>query len=259
MENLVVMTFQSVQDANAAINKLKELDDIGDIVIYNQVLIRKDSEGLFTIIYHEGPDTTDLPVKGALVGSLFGLVGGPIGLAAGVLAGLFAGTVDENNTEVFYKEILNRVKSHLKEGSYALLLDVEEISTFMIDSYMAVLSERVFRANMEDVFDEFDDKQKEKLDEEIEEEGMELKRAAQKDKAAINEKIEQLKSKRNERVERMNRRRENARKQLHDKVENLKKKLESAGRSRKSWLQAHKIKLEGKLRKLNLEVNSALL
>ena len=259
MENLVVISFQNLQKANEAINKLKELDDIGDIVIYNQALIRKDAEGLFTILSHEGPDTIDIPVKGALIGSLLGLVGGPIGLAIGVLTGLLAGTVDENNTEVFYAEILKKVKDHLQEGSYALLLDVEEISTFMIDSYMAVFGEKIFRANMENVYDVFDNKQKEELDEEIKEQEMELKRAAQKDKAAIEEKIRQLKDNREERKERMKRRKETARKQLQDKITNLKKKLNSADRNRKSWLHTHKEKIEGKLRKVNSEIDTVLL
>jgi len=258
MENLVVISFQLLQNADDAANKLKELDNIGDIVIYNQVLIRKDSAGLFTILNHEGPDTIDLPVGGALIGSLLGLIGGPIGLAIGALTGLLAGTVDENNTEVFYGEILKKVKDHLQEGSYALLLDVEEISTFMIDSYMVLFSEKVFRANMEDVYDAFDDKQKEKLDEEIKEQEMELKRAGQKDKAAIEEKIRKLKAKREERKERMKIRKETARKQLQGKIKNLKTKLNSAGRNRKSWLHAHKEKLEGRLRKLDSDINTVL-
>jgi hypothetical protein len=55
MENLVVITFPDAKNTIEALNKLQELDQLGD-TIYNYALIRKIGGDQFDLIQHEGVD-----------------------------------------------------------------------------------------------------------------------------------------------------------------------------------------------------------
>jgi hypothetical protein len=68
MENLVVASFIDPRDANGGLNKLKELDELGDIVIYNMVLIRKTAENHFEFLYNEAPIPMTCPRRERLSG-----------------------------------------------------------------------------------------------------------------------------------------------------------------------------------------------
>jgi len=83
MESFIVAIFKDVQHANEGLGKLKELDQLDEIVIYNMAMVRKKGDHQFEYLYHDGPDTQDLPAEGAVIGSLVGLIAGPIGMAIG--------------------------------------------------------------------------------------------------------------------------------------------------------------------------------
>src|SRR5258708_34913229 len=78
MENLVVSTFQDAVNASEGLKKLQELDGIGDIIIYNVVMIRKTAESQFDLLFQDGPDYEGRPALGALGGSVIGAIGGPL-------------------------------------------------------------------------------------------------------------------------------------------------------------------------------------
>ena len=52
MENLAVITFHNIQDATGGLNKLKELDEHNDIILYNILLVRKNGESQYELLYH---------------------------------------------------------------------------------------------------------------------------------------------------------------------------------------------------------------
>ena len=78
MKSLVVATFEYLQNANNAIEKLFELDQLGDIVLCDLVLIRKQGENSFEFMYHNGPDAEYLPDGGLITGLLVGAIGDSI-------------------------------------------------------------------------------------------------------------------------------------------------------------------------------------
>jgi uncharacterized membrane protein len=253
MENLVVASFIDPRDANGGLNKLKELDELGDIVIYNMVLIRKTAENHFEFLYNEGPDTDDMPAKGALIGTLVGAIGGPVGMLIGMLTGATAGAIDEDDTTDFSGEFLAKVNAQLAPGSYAIVLDVEEDNDFMIDSYIGGCNGVIVRTLLSNAQYVYDREQDAELDKEIAEQEAEMKIAREEDKARFNAKINELKAKRAERHTRMKAKFENTKKHFKEKMDNLHKKIADANGKRKERLKAHEQKVEGKFDKLYLE------
>jgi uncharacterized membrane protein len=259
MENIVVVSFQNIGDANGAINQLRELDEIGDIVIYNQVLIRKDKENQYASLFHEGPATVNLPAGGTLFGAIIGLVGGPIGATIGGLTGVLAGTFNQNHNENLYKEILNRVKNYLQEGHYALIVDVEEDNSFTIDSYLSEFNAKIIRMEWSAVCNDYDVRRRSELDDEIVAEEMAFEKAAEKDKAAFKTQISLLRARRDERIQKFKAGRELAKKQLHEKIENLNTKIKTADNKRKTRLETHKVKVEEKLQLWSKEASAVFI
>jgi hypothetical protein len=80
MESVIVATFNEFADAQQGLNKLLQLDQLGDITLYTLALIHKKQEGQLERLYYDGPDTKELPVAGAVLGTLIGVIGGPIGM-----------------------------------------------------------------------------------------------------------------------------------------------------------------------------------
>jgi uncharacterized membrane protein len=253
MENLVVAIFGDLQNANGGLNKLKELDELGDIVVYRMVLIHKTKENHFEFIHYEGPDTDDLPARGALIGSMVGLIGGPVGILIGMLTGAMAGAVDEDNTDDFSSEYLEKVNRQLAPGSYAIVLDVEEDTEFMIDSYIGGLNGVVIRVLLSDAYDVYDREQDAELDKEIAEQEAEMKVAREEDKARLHAKLKELKARRAQRRDRMKATFENTKKHIKGKLDNLHKKIGVANGKRKERLKAHEQKVKDKFDKMYLE------
>ena len=198
MENLVVSTFQNLQDATAALERLKDLDLMSDITIYNLALIRKTGEKKFDILQSRGPDFEDGPLAGALAGTAIGAIGGPVGMTIGMLTGTMAGTLYAGDADDFANDFLQKVNAKISVGTLAIILDVEEDNEMMINSYMETYGGTTLHRNISVEYDQFDEKQWNELNDEIDTEEKALKAAMDKNKAAIQARLEKLKLKRKE-------------------------------------------------------------
>src|ERR1700760_1999100 len=98
MEKLIVITFRDVKNATGGLNRLLDLDQLGDITIYNYAKIQKTGNKQFDLQEHKGPDVSDLPLAGAIGGSMIGLLAGPVGMVLGGLTGTMVGGVDAEDT-----------------------------------------------------------------------------------------------------------------------------------------------------------------
>ena len=254
MENIVVSTFSDARSASDALKVLKELDQLGDITIYNMVMIRKTGEEHIEFLYHEGPDTRDLPVAGGAAGALIGVIGGPIGMALGMLTGVMIGAIDEDDTDSFSEDFLNKTGGQLSEGSIAIILDVEEDNEVMINSYLEPLNGATTRTNIADEYDKYDEEQWEELNKQIDDAEHELDHAREEDKAAIKAKIENLKKKEKERREKIKARAAITKEHLQNKIKELDQKLKTSDEKLKTKLEAQKEKLGDRLEKLKQDV-----
>ncbi len=254
MENIVISSFRNVQDATLGLNKLKDLDQLNDITIYNMVMIRKTAESKFEFLYQEGPDTRDIPADGALAGTLIGAIGGPIGMAVGMLTGAMVGSADQDDTDEMHREFLDDVNGQLGIGSVAIVMDVEEDSEFMINSYLSPFNGVIVRRDIADQFAKYDQEQWAESEKELTEEEARLKEAGEKDKAAIEAKIAKLKTEREERIRKIRERNARTKEQIHNKIKALDEKLKTSNQQLKTGIAAHREKLREKLEKVSEDI-----
>jgi hypothetical protein len=215
-------------------------------VIYNIVMIQKKGDQ-FQILYHEGPDTQDLPAEEAAVGTLIGALAGPLGMGLGMLTGVMAGALDEDDTQTFYDEVLEKVSKELQSGSYAIVMDVEEDDPVIINSYLEPYHTMITRTDIAGEYNQYDQQQLRELNKEIDAEEEKLKTAAEEGKLAIKAKLDELKAERKKRNKKHKSRMENLKKQIRERIESVNKKIKTANDKRKERLKAHKEKLEEKL------------
>jgi hypothetical protein len=247
MENLVVSTFQEAVNANDGLKKLQELDGIGDIIIYNVVMIRKTAENQFDLLFQDGPDYEGRPALGALGGSVIGAIGGPIGMAIGMLTGTIIGSADADDAEAFSADFLAKVNGSLTIGVFAILLDVEEDNELIINSYMEPCHGVTVHSDIADQYDRFDDEQWKELNEEIDEEEKALQVAAEKDKEALKAKIKKLKAERDEKIGKIKSRAGARKRYIEEKIRALDGKLKAAGEKQREKIKAQKDKIHAKL------------
>src|SRR5882724_595336 len=95
MENLLIITIPDAENAMGGLNRLKDLDQLGDVNIYNMAMIRKRDNQQFDLLHQEGPDLGVQAAVGTIGGTLIGAIGGPIGMTIGMITGLAIGTADE--------------------------------------------------------------------------------------------------------------------------------------------------------------------
>jgi uncharacterized membrane protein len=258
MENLIVATFQIKDDASQAVNQLKELNELEDIIIYNIVMIQK-KEKQIEVLYHEGPDTLDLPAESAFVGSLIGAIGGPVGMAIGMLTGVMVGSVNEDDTEAFIDKLMKKVNERLQPGSYAIVMDIEEYDELFVDSYLESHHATVVRTPIADQYDNFNREQVAEFNKQMNAEEERLKTATDRDKMAIKVKIKELKARRDEASKKFKARRADLKKIIQDRIASLDQKIATANGQRKERLRAHKEKLDAKIKQWNDKVASVLL
>ena len=257
MENLVIISLPDAKNAMGALDKLRELDQLGDIIMDNYALIRKTADNQFDLIQHEGTDLDGLPAIGAIGGSMIGLIAGPIGMAIGMLTGALVGSADEEDNLDFSDEVLNKVKDNLLVGEFAIILDVEEADDLFINSYMIPFQGVLERTNIASKFEEYDNEQWHELNKEIDDSEKSVKTALDKDKASIRAKIDKLKKERDERFQKMKTRSAKRKKVLEEKMKTLDEKVKKSAGSVQDKLKANRKKLTEKLEAVNAKLDWA--
>ena len=193
MESIIVATFQNLQDAEKSLDRIRELDLIDDIAVYNIVLVQRKNETGLDFLYRDGPDTKHFPKTGAIAGLLIGALAGPLGMVIGTMVGGISGSLDQYNVEKGQQEFLNKIRPLLKTGCYALIMEVKEDNPSTVNFYLEQNSAVVTRTILGDVYTNSDLEEWESLIQDISREEKELELGGRKEKAAIRERIEKLK------------------------------------------------------------------
>jgi len=199
MTNLIVLSFTDEAKAIEASHKLAELESFGDISMFEKVIIKKGTNGEFTYLQTETSDGLRV-VSGMALGTLVGAIGGPVGMLVGMLSGTAIGAVVETDYIDFSEEVVRKVTDRLKVGDVAILAEISEDGPAFVDSAVTPLGGNIFRSNVDDVYDDYEDDQVKQFDKEITEERKQLKAGMREDKARIKKRIEQLKEKRRQRI-----------------------------------------------------------
>jgi uncharacterized membrane protein len=122
MTNLIVLLFETKEQALAASKKLTELESHGAISIYEKIIIQKNANN--KIVALDSNTTKGLPVFfAAAMGAIIGAIAGPAGMIAGLLTGTLAGKALELNFGRFSTDITSKVAKELKPGMVAIILE----------------------------------------------------------------------------------------------------------------------------------------
>ena len=193
--SVIAVTFEDDRSAYKALTVLKELDAQDRVGVREAVVVTRGEDG--QIVTKDEVTSNFLPgtAGGGLIGLLIGIIGGPLGMLLGGSYGLFAGSLfdlyDADETE----SALSAISSSVKPGRTALLAVVEEQSVEVVDTAMTDLGGTVLRRAVADV--EAEIAAAEDAERAAKREARkELNRGRrERNKAAVDAKIDELKSK----------------------------------------------------------------
>lgn len=160
MKNYIAVVFANDHKAHKGLRALWDLDLEGELTVHGAAVIRRDDMGHIRVADRD----TDLGMRTAMgvgIGALLGLIAGPIGVAAGVagaatlgvgtaigvgaLAGGAVGATADAVTEDRRENAVEASFFTLKHGQSALVAEVSEDFTSLLDEAMSPLGGTVYR------------------------------------------------------------------------------------------------------------------
>lgn len=153
MNVMVVAVFDTETAALEGLQALRDLHKEGGISLYASAAIVKDTTGKISVrkAAEDGPLGSAV---GFLTGGLIGLLGGPPGVAVGAYAGGVAGSLFDVAKAGVDLTFVDDVSKRLTPGKAAVLAEVEETWTTLLDSRLQEHGGTVFRRFRADVVDD---------------------------------------------------------------------------------------------------------
>ena len=243
MTNLIVASFKEEAEAMEASRKLTELESIGDITVYEMVILKKNPDGEVVILQ---ADTTEgvTTLSGMAVGTLVGTLGGPVGLLLGMVTGTLVGAAIEADDYGFVDDFLSRASAQLEPGTVAVIAEVEEDDPEFIDSTLSLLGATVTRTEVDYESSRYADAEMDEIDEDVAAARAKLKDSVNTEKGKFQQKIAKLKEKRKERIA-----------ELQEKLKEAVAEVKVSAKDRKiarirSKIEKHQMKISGLEKKL---------
>jgi uncharacterized membrane protein len=200
MTNLIVATFKEEAEAIEASQKLHELETIGDITIFEMVLVRKNADGEITVV--QADTSEDLSTfSGMAIGALIGALAGPVGLVTGMLVGTLSGAAAEVDTYGFEEDFIASASEQLQPGMAAVVAEIEEDDTVFVDSSITPLAAMLTRSDVDYEYTKHSEEKIEELDEEIAGVRAKIKTAGDDEKTKLQQKIVKIKEERKEKID----------------------------------------------------------
>jgi uncharacterized membrane protein len=199
MANLIIASFKQEVTAIEGLKKLNELESIGDITIYEMVLLKKNADGETVVLQSDTTEGANT-LAGMTIGAVIGSLAGPVGTVMGLLAGTLTGSAVEIDHYGFADDFVAKAGEHLPPDSVALVAEIDEEAPIFVDSTLTPLGATLTRTDVDYEYDKYSDEEMDELDEEIAAKRAKLKAAAASDKAKFQEKIDALKEKRKEKI-----------------------------------------------------------
>jgi uncharacterized membrane protein len=183
-DNVVVVAFADQSKAYQALSQLRQAGDAGRVELRSAVLLERGADGAVRI--PEGDDAASgvVVAGGGLIGMLVGVLGGPLGMLLGASTGMLAGGVGALTHSEDQDIALEAISSHIEPGRTALVAEVGEVATEVVDNAMTTLGGTVIRRSAADVYDEIQSAEaaQEAADAEVRRVLREQRRAEHKDK-----------------------------------------------------------------------------
>jgi uncharacterized membrane protein len=150
-ENIISVSFSEHSSAYEALNRLKELDEKGEVSVRSAAVVVRGDDGKITTEEHIGGDSWDGTASGGLIGLVIGVIGGPFGVLIGGATGLMVGSLFDMDDADESESSLADISKSVRVGAPALLADVFEENPVAIDAVMANLKGTVVRRSAADV------------------------------------------------------------------------------------------------------------
>jgi uncharacterized membrane protein len=154
--NVIAVTFDEPSKAYQALSILKGLDREGRIELKSAAVVERNATGQLQI-----PEDADNVggagfLAGGLIGMLVGVLAGPLGMLLGLGTGGLIGGLYEMDQADIEDETLAQVGRCIQPGRNALLAEVDEYATEVLDSAMTAQGGAVMRRSADDVLAEIE-------------------------------------------------------------------------------------------------------
>lgn len=149
--NVIAVSFEQDSNAYEALTNLKELDSQHQIGLRGAAVVARDEKGEILVKDQVADDSYAGTATGGLVGLLIGILGGPFGILIGGATGLLIGSLFDDQDDDETESVLAEISKAITVGHDALLAEVSEQSTEVIDTAMERLGGTVLRRSAGDV------------------------------------------------------------------------------------------------------------
>ncbi len=152
MDKIVVVVFPGENGAYDGMWALEDLNNEGSIHLYAKALITRGADGKVIVKQRDDNALVGTGV-GLLIGMLVGAFIGPLGVVVGANAGALGGlTLDFMHAEID-RDYLDEIGQSLKPGKAAVVAELSEDWTPLVNSRMEELGGAVLRRSRADVVD----------------------------------------------------------------------------------------------------------
>src|SRR5258707_15556449 len=132
MANLIIASFKQEAVATEGLKKLSELEAIGDITIYEMVLLKKNADGETVVLQYDTTEGANT-LAGMTIGAVIGALAGPVGTVLGMLTGTLTGTAGGMDQYGFADDFIAKIGEQLSPESVALVAGIDEDAPIFID------------------------------------------------------------------------------------------------------------------------------
>ena len=244
MEKMLVVVFDNEAKAYEGARSLNQLDTEGSITIHAESVIKKNAEGMVSVLRTDG----DFPVRtigGTAIGSLIGVLGGPVGFGIGALAGSFTGMLGDLYAAGVNTDFGGDVAAAMTPGKCAVVADISEEWVTPVDSAMETASGVVFRSLRSTIEDDQRARDVAELKDEIAQLKAEHAKAQADRKAKLQARIDAVNSKIQEKLDQAKQRSEQIKGETDAKVQALQQKAAKAQGDAKKAIDARIAQLRG--------------
>jgi uncharacterized membrane protein len=150
-ENVIAVNFAEDAKAYQALTRLKELASQGQVRLTGAAVVVRDEDGQIEVKDHVSGGTGSHTLTGGLIGLLIGILAGPFGILLGGATGLLLGSLFDSQDVDETESALSDISRSVTVGRTALLAEVIEQSTEVVDTAMDELGGDVLRRSIGDV------------------------------------------------------------------------------------------------------------
>lgn len=235
MDKLLVAVFDTEAAAYDGVKALEDLNSTGEITLYADAVIAKDSSG--KVEMKRQPRGGLATVFGTVVGGLVGLLGGPVGAYAGAAAGAAGGAMVDLTRYGLGYDFVKEVSTDLIPGKSAVLAEIDETWAVPVDTRLGQLGGVVFRRPTSEAVEDQLDREAEEIDAEMNALDAELSRANAETRAALEKQRDHTKQRAEALRSRVQQNLDSAKSEMEAKVQALQQQMQHANAERKAEIE----------------------